>query len=41
MGDYEDYARKNFEDHGPKVNAGKKKEAASGLEEAEAHNAVN
>ena len=41
MGDYEDYARKNFKDNGPKVTAGTKKDVAFGLEEAEALNAVN
>ena len=40
MGDYEDYARKNFEDNGPKASAGDSNEPAFGVEEAEALNAV-
>jgi hypothetical protein len=41
MGDYEDYARKNFEDNGPKTSAGGSNDPAFGVEEAEALNAVN
>ena len=41
MGDYEDYARKNFADNGPKASAGGSNDPAFGVEEAEALNAVN
>ncbi len=41
MGDYEGYARKNFEDNGPKASAGGSNDPAFGVEEAEALNAVN
>ena len=41
MGDYSDYARKNFEDNGPKAKASKKEEVGFGVEDAAALNAVN
>ena len=41
MGDYEDFARKNFEDNGPKASAGEGNEPAFGVDEAAALNAVN